>query len=287
MRVGDRKRISAFKEWRLLTRQYILILFSDVKNLMVALLFPVVAAGITVWIAGENMYVNYEGTKSACFVLVSAAIWGGIFNSIQVVVKERANIRRDYATGLRIRVYTLSRASIQGILCLIQGAILCASFPGVCLAYDNKLPEAGIIFEHPIMEYYISIVLLMFAADAMGLMISSFVKKSETASVMAPYILIVQLIFSGILFTMKGIADKMSYTMLSRWGMEALGSISDLNSLQLKIQATVPEVPHEAEEMFTHSVSHLRNTWIVLAVFSVLFLICGNMALHKVSKDTR
>lgn len=280
-------RISPVKEFGILTRQFFLILLSDRKNLSVSLAFPVIAALITVWIAGENMFVHYDGTKSACFVLVSAAIWGGLFNSIQIVVKERANIRRDYATGLRLRCYTASRAVIQFFLCMIQSALLCSSFIGVKMKFDNELPDSGLIFDSALAEYYISIFFLMFAADALGMFVSSLVKKTETANVMAPYILIVQLIFSGILFSMKGLADKVSYLMLSRWGMEALGSISGLNEMTLKIQMTVPTVPHEAEDMFTATSDHLILVWAILVIFSILFIFAGNAALHRVSKDAR
>lgn len=127
----------------------------------------------------------------------------------------------------------------------------------------------------------------MYAADAMGLMISCFVKKEETANVLAPYILIVQLIFSGILFSMDGFADYISYLMISRWGMEALGSTAKLNDLVLRIQMTVPSVPHDFEKGFESSTSHLLVVWGILAGFSVLFLILGNALLHGVSKDTR
>lgn len=281
------KRISAMKQWGVLTRQYILILLSDKKNLAVSLLFPVIAALITIWIAGENMFVHYEGTKSASFVLVSAAIWGGLFNSIQTVVQERASIKRDYITGLRLRCYTASRAIIQFVLCAIQSVILTLSYLGVHYRYDNALPDKGLLTNSALLEYYISILLLMYAADMMGLMISSIVRKTETANVLAPYILIVQLIFSGILFEMKGTAEKVSYLMISRWGMESLGSISGLNDMQLKIQLTVANVPHEYEEMFKASKTHLGQVWLVLLTFILFFVITGNLLLHRVSKDTR
>lgn len=285
--MGKVKRVSTWKEWRVLSRQYRIMLFSDVKNLAVMIAFPAIASLITIWIAGENMFVHYEGTKSACFVLVSSAIWGGLFNSIQSVVKERENIKRDYVTGLRLRCYVASRAIIQFVLCAVQSSILCTSFLGVKWQYENSLPESGIIFGNVLIEYYISILLLMYAADAMGLMISCIVKKSETANVMAPYILIVQLIFSGILFTMKGSAEKLSYLMLSRWGMEALGSTSDLNNLQLKIQMEIPTIGHEAEDMFNHTADHLYQVWGIFILFILLFVILGNLLLHRVSKDTR
>lgn len=283
-----RRRISAWQELILLLREYMRILLGNRKDLLVTILFPAMAALIAVWIAGENMFVTYEGTKSACFVLVSAAIWGGLFNSIQTIVKERGMIKRNIVSGgMRIWCYTLSRAILQLLLCALQSAILCLSFYGVSWKYDNDLPEAGILFSSPILEYYITILLLTFSADSMGLMISCLVKKAETASVMAPYILIVQLIFSGILFTLKGAADKVSLIMLSRWGMEGLGSISNLNELPLRMQTDFPTIPHEAEDMFLHTDEHLKLVWGVMLGFALLFLIIGNFMLHRVKKDSR
>lgn len=281
------RRVSSLREWLVLTRQFVTIQLNDRKNLVLSLVFPAIAAVITVWIAGENMFVHFEGTKSACFVVVSAAIWGGLFNSIQVVARERENIRRDYAAGLRLRCYTASRATAQFVLCLVQSALLTCSFEGVQWRYGNEFPGNGIILGHTLLDYFVTLVLLAFAADAMGLFLSSLVKKPETANVMAPYILIVQLIFSGILFAMQGAAETLSYIMLSRWGMEALGSISDLNELPLKIQMTVPTVPHEAEDMFLRSAGHLALVWTILTGFSAGFLVLGNLSLHRVAKDTR
>ena len=281
------KRISAMKQWRVLTRQYILILLSDKKNLLVSLLFPVIAAIVTVWIAGEDMFVNYEASKSGSFVLVSAAIWGGLFNSIQTVVRERASIKRDYTTGLRLRCYTASRAVIQFLLCMIQSGILTLSFLGVQFKYGNDFPSSGIFIDNTLVEYYISILLLMYAADMMGLMISSMVRKTETANVLAPYILIVQLIFSGVLFAMKGSAQWFSYLMISRWGMEAMGSISRFNEMQTKVKMIVPTAVHEAEDMFLAKREQLYQGWGVLILFSLIFVIAGNLLLHRVSKDTR
>lgn len=286
-KTNDINRIKPFKEWKVLTRQGILILWSDKKNLAVTILFPLIAMFITVWIAGKNMFEHYDGTKSGCFVIVSAAIWGGLFNSIQTIVKERDNIKRDYVTGLRIGSYTLSRGVIQFGLCMLQSFILTLTFPILKLIYNNNIPTKGIIFNNVMVEYYISIFLLMYAADAMGIMISCIVKKTETANVLAPYILIIQLIFSGILFEMKGAANTFSYLMLSRWGMEGLGSISNLNNIKLKIQMTVPTVPHKYQSMFSISNNHLLKVWGVLLGFSIIFLLIGNKLLHSVSKDTR
>lgn len=288
MEFNTPKRISAIRELGILLRQGFRALTGNKFSLIISLLFPFMAAGITVWIAGKDMFVNMESTKSACFILVCAAIWGGLFNSIQTVVKERKNIRRDYVSGaLRIGCYTISRAIIQLILCAFQSAVLCLSFYGVHWAYDNELPSEGLIFGSAMWEYRITIFLIVFAADTMGLCISCLVKNEQLASQMSPYILIVQLLFSGVLFAMKGAASSVSAFMVSRWGMEALGSISRLNDLPLRLQEEFPMIPHEADESFLNTPEHLRDVWLILLVFVIVPLIIGNLALHGVKKDAR
>lgn len=288
MKIDTPKRISYLRELKVSLRQGFRALTGNKVNLFISLLFPFMAAGITVWIAGKDMFVNMESTKSACFILVCAAIWGGLFNSIQVIVKERKHVKREYDSGaLRIGCYVTSKAIIQFLLCVFQSAVLCLSFLGVRWAYDNELPSEGLIFGSAMVEYYITIFLIVFAADTMGLCISCIVKNEQLASQMSPYILIVQLLFSGVLFAMEGAASNVSAVMLSRWGMEALGSISNLNDLPLRLQEEFPMIPHEADEAFLYTAEHLQEVWLILLVFVVVPLIIGNIALHSVKKDTR
>lgn len=282
------KRISPFRELLLLLEESFSLLVSQTRNVIISLLFPLGAAAITIWIAGEDMFNNMESTKSASFILVCAAIWGGLFNSIQVIVKERENIKRDYVSGaLRIGCYTASRALVQFLLCAFQAAVLCLSFIGVEYFYGNELPEKGIIFDTVLVEYYITVFLIMYAADTMGLMISCIVKSEQLASQLSPYILIVQLLFSGVLFAMEGAASSVSALMLSRWGVEALGSISNLNDLSLRLQEEFPMIPHEADDAFLYTAEHLQEVWLILAAFVIVPLIIGNFALHAVKKDSR
>lgn len=285
----EQKKISTIAQWWEFTVEYVQILLGDKKNLLISLMFPVLAAVIVIWIAGENMFLHYEGTKSGSFVIVSAAIWGGLFNSIQTIVKDRKNIKRNYVAGVRLRCYTASRAIVQFILCTVQSAILVTSYIGVTEIHGNEMPAEGIIFGEPLVEFFISILLLMYAADMLGLMISCLVKKEEAANVLAPYILIVQLIFSGILFEMKGAAEGISYVMISRWGMECLGSIACLNDLDYRMVLENSNIilPHEAEAQFEAASGHLFLVWMILLLFILGFVIIGNLLLHRVSKDTR
>lgn len=288
MIIKSGKGISVIDELLLLMRESFYILLEEKRNLLISLLFPAAAGLVTVWIGGEKMFVTMEGTRAGCFILICAAIWCGLFNSIQVVVKERPNIRRDYASGaVRIGCYTTSRALIQLGLCILQAAILVISIPLIGEVYDNTLPEEGLVISEPVVEYYLSLLLVMYAADTMGLMISSFVKSEQLASQLSPYILIVQLLFSGVLFELKDAASSVSALMLSRWGMEALGNISDLNSIPSVIADKVPGYATPFSEAYEHTPDHLKETWLILVVFCIVPLLAGNLLLHRVSKDGR
>lgn len=283
MNINTPKRISVSRELRVLLIQGYRALTGNKINLMISLFFPFMAVAIIVWIAGENMFVNMPSTKSGCFILVCAAIWGGLFNSIQTIVKERKIIRRDYVSGaLRLECYTISRAVIQLVLCTFQSAVLTVTFFGVNWAYGNELPSEGLILSSPIVEYFITLLLIVYSADTMGLFISSIVKNEQLASQMSPYILIVQLLFSGVLFPMKGAASTVSGVMLSRWGMEALGSISRLCSLPSQVP-----IDADTQETFLASAEHLRNVWLYLLAFVLVPLILSNIALYGVKKDTK
>ena len=282
------KGISVIDELLLLIQESFYILLGEKRNLIISLLFPAAACLITVWIGGEKMFLTMEGTRAGCFILICAAIWCGMFNSIQVVVKERPNIRRDYACGaVRIGCYTTSRALVQFGLCVIQAAVLVLSIPLVGMVYENTLPEEALVMSKPFMEYYVSLLLVMYAADTMGLMISCFVKSEQLASQLSPYILIVQLLFSGVLFELKDAASTVSAMMLSRWGMEALGNISDLNSIPCAIADKVPGYVTPFAEAYEHTPEHLKETWLILVVFCIVPLLAGNLLLHRVSKDGR
>lgn len=282
------KGISVPDELVLLLRESTMILLGEKRNLAISLLFPVAAGLITVWIGGEEMFVTMESTRSACFILICAAIWCGLFNSIQVVVKERPNIRRDYVSGaVRLGCYMTSRGIVQLVLCLIQSALLVLSIPIICAVHDNTLPSDALVLGSVMSEYYLTLALVMYAADTMGLMISCFVRSEQLASQLSPYILIAQLLFSGVLFEMEGAASGVSAMMLSRWGMEALGNISDLNGIPSVIAQEIPQYATPFSESFEHTPEHLRKTWLILMAFCVVPLFISDLLLHRITKDGR
>lgn len=314
--------ISVNKQFQIQMNTYLKLLFRDKKGIIVSLLFPILADVIIVWITGKNMFVDYEGTQPSVFVIVSAAIWAGLFNTAQTMVSIRKNIKRDIDSGLSLGPYVASRAIVQFFLCALQSIIMTAAFPIAALVYGNDMLEYGLIFNGSvgaIVEIFISMLLLTYAADLMGLVLSSFIKKAETGSTLTPYILIAQLIFSGSLFEMEGVGKVFSWLMVSRWGNESIGAICGLETLESRFmidmsQATIEpnsikidpvtlavdtskvvidtsECGHLAREnaadMYAGSPGHLLLTWGILILFCVIFVVASRIALNGVKKDDR
>ncbi|EFA23415.1 ABC transporter permease [Bifidobacterium gallicum] len=217
-------------------------------SLLIMLAFPLVAVVLTVQVAGKDMFETSNATSSGCFFLVCACIWGGLFNSVQLIVKQRDTLQADMAAGLYPSMFMLANAIVQLVLCSVQSAILLLCFPWIEAQYGHQPPPYGRIINNTMLEYYVTFLLLFYAADALGLVISTLVKKAETASVITPYILIVQLIFSGLLFPLSGVTDTISYGMESRWGMEALAVTSDINYYPDKVSRQQIKETRKVEE---------------------------------------
>lgn len=249
------------------------------------ILFGLIISLLVAWIVGDDMFQTYDATRSGFFTIMSACIWIGIFNSIQKVCKERDIIKHEHRSGMHISSYIVAHVIHQGIICLVQSIIML-----LCCMLFIDFNEDGIIFDSSLIEYFITIFLTILSSDIMGLAISSIVRTPNTAMTVMPFILIIQLIMSGVLFSLEGITEKIANLTISKWGMEAMGSIGNLNddSLPLKISAIFPNVVRlEPEDAYEYTSEHLLRVWIVMALFVIIFTIISIIALEFVDYDKK
>lgn len=216
------------------------------------------------------------------FSLSCSAIWIGLFNSIQEICKERSIVKREYMASMKLPMYILSK-----FLC----SLYWQRFRHCCyLVYlavvINDYPE-GILFGNFFFEMYVTVLLTILSAMAIGMTISALVKSGDKAMTLAPFVLIVQLLFSGILFKLEDAGEYISYVTISKWSVAALGSIVDLNDLELKMQSMVPTLEHEFEEIYEHTQAHLFQNWGILALMTVIFLILSGVLLINIKNDSR
>lgn len=273
------KKQGFMRQLGILCTRYMNLTVNDIQRLLMLFLQPALISFLLYLVAGENVFSVYNPTKSILFALSCAAIWMGLFNSIQEICKERTILKREYMANLRLGAYVLSKFEVQFMMAAIQTLLMC----GIFFALVGK-PEEGLI-AGSYLDIMITVCLTVFAASAIGLAVSALFKNSDKAMTAAPFLLIVQLLFSGILFKLEGATKVISYLTVSRWSVEGLGSTANLNSLPLEHE--IPGVVREAEELYEFTAAHLGNTWMILLGFAAVSFVLCIILLKRVAKDGR
>ncbi|MDO4868830.1 MAG: ATP-binding cassette domain-containing protein [Bacillota bacterium] len=287
-----RSRVSALSQFSTITKRYVELIVNDKRKLLILLLEPILIGVLLYIVAEKNVFDIYGSTKSIMFVLSCAAIWIGLFNSIQEICKERSILKREYMANLRLYVYIMSKVVVQAALGLIQAVLMTLTFLGmldilkdggnVDIEADDVLFPIGGVYAEIIVAVWITIL----ASMALGLLISSIVKTGDKAMTMAPFILIVQLLFSGILFKLKGIATGISYFTISRWSVDSMGRIANLRELDLN-ENGLPVPDDTDENMFDWDPGWLLGEWGILIGMAVITIVLSVIILRSVAKDGR
>ncbi len=266
------------------------ILFNSTGKIVLILTLPIICGVIVAFVSGENMFTSFQDSQTAYFVLCCAVIFTGVFNSIQEICRERSIIKREYCANLNLSAYICSKLCLQAIICAVQAFLIMFIF---ALFADFSKSGDGLIF--PIYaECYITLFLLMLSSDATGLFISSVVKSADIANIIAPVFLILQVVFSGVLFSMNPFLEFISFFMVARWAMNAFGASSDiaaeLRDTRDKAQAMGGDFgKRELEfiDMYRPETELLILAWVMLFSFIVLYSLLCVFSLRCISKDTR
>ena len=274
------KQVSSFKQCLVLIARYFELIWNDKQRLLLLFIQPIAIAFLLAVVAVDDTFITYEDTRSIMFALSCSGIWIGLFNTIQEVCKERPILEREYMGNLRLWGYIVSKYVVQGVICFLQATLLVAIF----LRLMKHSAEAGLYFAKPGMEIWITMILTIFASASMGLIVSSLMKNGDRAMAVAPFVLIIQLLFSGVLFTLDGMAEHVSKITVSRWAMECLGNITNLNKLTSRLS---PGGVHEVEDYYVRTTTHLAHTWEVLILVAVLCGIISIVVLRSLKKDHR
>lgn len=240
----------------------------------------------------DSALTETKSTQIGLFMIICVALFVGICNSIQEIVKERGILKREYMSNLRLGAYVISKMIVQGVICAVQSLIVTVMF---YIAVSRRIyPTTGIVTFSAQMDFYITIVLVIFAADVTALFISSIVKSSVMANTFIPIILIVQIIYSGVLFELGKVGDVFASLMISKWGVAALSAISHLNESRPELLINNPQYEQSlGEELLkikTINQSSLGNVikiWGILILFIVVFAVAIRVALVRIKKDKR
>ena len=206
--------------------------------------------------------------KKLVFMLALTGVWFGVINSAREICKEAAVLRRERLAGLSPGAYLLSKLGVLSLLVIVQSALLV----GV-IALRVDLPAQGIVLPAAL-EVYLTVVLAGFAGVALGLALSAAAATPDKAMSLIPIVLVPQVLFAGVMFSLKGATNVIGWGVSSRAAVDALSAIADLNQLP----SLVP-LPFEAAHANTPAV--LGTAWAVIAVQALVFSLLAWWKLRK------
>lgn len=238
------------------------------KESIISIFIGILITLLVMYVTADKMFDSYEGTKSGMFAMICVCIWIGIFNSIQLVCREKNDIVKDELDkSLRASSYMAAHFIYQFVLCIIQSLVVFAIF---YLTLDDKL------IGEPL-EYLITIFLVMYASDAMAFVLSSAVPTPIVAMTLMPLLLLIQLVLAGVLFELQDGAAKIADFTISKWGMAAFGKAGDICSLP---SITIPDT-----EMFVDN--DVTTCWIYFILFIVAFYFLSVFALKITTRKIK
>ena len=188
-----------------------------------------VIAGLVAFTVGQNLFKTMEGTLMGSFAVACICVWNGFFNSIQVICRERAIVKRDHRSGLHISSYIVAHMIYQAVLCVVQSGIIIFVF----MRMNVKMPDKSLITDWPLVDIGITLFLITYCADMLALLISAVARTTTSAMTIMPFILIVQLLFSGSFFSLPEQAMPFTNLTATKWGLTALCAQGDYNSLPM------------------------------------------------------
>ena len=208
------------------------------------------------------------GSRTALFILSAMAAFMGTLNSYREICKEREIILREASVGVSLPAVVLSKAFVLLLIEIVQAAILTVGFVNVV-----HIPQNHLLFETNL-ELFVTVLLMLFASSATGLLVSAIFRSGETAILVVLVIMIGQVVFSGIMFNLTGAANVIANVIVCRWGMGALGASTDLNSRLAWLKAGFDGPMYDA------TIANLLHCWQMMGLIAVVCILAAWLVLQ-------
>ena len=256
---------------------------SVIKSFMLVTTLMIIVLGSTT----ELFFKGYTETSQSVFTFAIALFWVGIFNSITVICRIRPRIKSQVVQGLSIGYYIMANAAFQLIQCLFQAAIVTFLFGAAShFKIIEGCPSDGVVTKFFI-ELFLFAFLVIFSADTLGLAISSICRNEVSAMTTMPFVLIAEMVLSNALFKLPEIGDFslgwLSIAMISRWGVELLGTICHVTSYPMLIPDMLPDKWPELLYSFDKVYFLKCIAWLLL--ISIVNILASVVLLRHIKKE--
>jgi ABC-type multidrug transport system ATPase subunit len=216
------------KQWLVFTKRDILSKIADTQYLLITLMeAPVLALALSFLIryfdesAINPKYTLYENSNLPIYIFMSViiAIFMGLTVSAEEIIKDRKILKREAFLNLSWNSYLMSKVFVQLGISAIQALTF-------VLIGNSITGVRGMWF-----EYWIVLFSCWAGANILGLIISDSFKAVATIYMWIPFLVIPQIILSGIMVKFEKLNPNISSPisipfygeiMSARWGYEAL-----------------------------------------------------------------
>ena len=177
----------------------------------------------------DGFLTTLDGTMTGAFVLVGVCIWNGSFSSIQAICREREIIRNKVALNLSALSYTFGNMLFQLLVCLGETGLMLLMLRLAGIRYTGHPLITGWF----VLDFGITIFLILYASDMVALFISAVCRTKTAAMTILPFVLVLQLVFSGSIISIPDSIDPIAMVTVSRPGFKAMAVQTDLNNLPI------------------------------------------------------
>lgn len=252
------------------------------KNLVSTAIIMVLMIIVT----GQDMFTHYADTVNGGFAVVCACIWIGLFNSLRSICRERDVIKREHRTGLHISAYIAAHMLFEAVQSFGEALIVTAA---IAVRYADNLPANGIVFP-PALDLFLTFFMIVYSSDVLGIMISSIVKSENSAMTVMPFVLIIQMVMSGAVFELDGVTEGISALTISRWGLDAIGSIALKNK---GLENEIDQLRQMGQQVLVDldywdpTAGNIGFLWGILLIFVLVYGLIGIIFLERIDRDKR
>ena len=243
--------------------------YKNSKGVVKTVLYTFFVSLFLLLICGSKLFKSEaggaDGSSYRYLMLICICIFYGLFNSIETVCNEREIIKHEHRSGMYISSYILGNLFFDFNICLIHATVTWAVV--TVRFFTNIIGEEWFLIK--IEGYWVTMLLVTFASDAMGLMVSSVVKNAYMAMKVMPFVLILQVGFAGIFKALPDLVRRISSLTLSKWGVMAINDIVFGSNY----------IPGDNDPFFT--------CWMALLLMTVVFIAISIIILQSVDKDER
>ena len=232
---SDVKRTGVIRQWWLLTRRNVDVLFRNRLTLAILLGSPVLVTAMMATLFKRGAFdpggAADVGPAQIVFWIAFDGFFFGLTYGLLQIVGEMAVFRRERLAGLSVGAYVASK--VTALLPVLAG--VSAVLLGVLRAL-GRLPALG---WHVYALLFVTIVIEATSALALGLLASAAVSNAAQAALALPMLCFPQVLFGGAIVPVDQMAlpgRLMSLVLSNRHAFDALGRDLDLD----RYTATLP-----------------------------------------------